>query len=192
MKKQILIAIALILTLNTYAQKKNTKVIVPIDSSTNDVAYSKVILVDGVSKDELYNRAKEWYVMTYNSAKEVLQLDDKNAGKIIGKGTTSGVYRFMMSNTDFYLNYTLSVTVKDGRYRYEFSQFTVETVSKHSVGGRASIMEYLPYYAKEKGILYSAAKVIIPHMDEEINRLSASLQAAMSKSSSGIKSKDDF
>lgn len=191
MKKQLLTLIATAITSLCFAQKE-IKVIVPIDSSTKEVEYSAIIKVEGISKDELYNRAKEWFVITYNSAQDVLQMDDKSAGKIIGKGTSSGKYKFMMSNTDYYLNYTLSVTVKDGRYRYEFSQFTVETLGKYSSGGRSSINQYLPSYKNEKGILYSASKKIIPHMDTMVKETAASLESFMKKSDKSQQSKDNF
>lgn len=191
MKKQVATVFLLIMATSCFAQKE-LKIKLPLDSSTNKVIYSSVINVEGINKEELYNRAKEWFVVTYNSAKDVLQMDDKVAGKIIGKGTSRGQYKFMLSNTSYYLNYTLSVTLKDGRYRYEFSQFTVETLDKYSIGGRSALEEYIPYYEKEKGILYSASKKIIPHMDLLVKETSSSLESALKKSSPRQQSKDNF
>ena len=50
------------------------------------INYSEVVNVDSVKKEELYNRAKHWLVETFNSAKDVIQIDDKENGEIVGKG----------------------------------------------------------------------------------------------------------
>lgn len=45
---------------------------------------SEIIEVPG-TKDELYIRANQWMVRTFKSAKSVIQYQDKEAGKIMGK-----------------------------------------------------------------------------------------------------------
>ena len=50
------------------------------------VDYTEVVHVDSVSKNELYARAKLWLVDTYKSSINVIQLEDKENGEIIGKG----------------------------------------------------------------------------------------------------------
>lgn len=60
--------------------------IFPIDNRTGEITYSEIIKVDSVKSQELYIRAKVWFVHSFVSAKNVIQLDDKESGKIIGKG----------------------------------------------------------------------------------------------------------
>ena len=50
--------------------------------------YEKILEVPNTSKDEIYVKANEWFVHTFNSAESVIQFQDKEAGKIMGK------YRF--------------------------------------------------------------------------------------------------
>jgi hypothetical protein len=50
-------------------------------------------------------------------------MDDKESGKIIGKGTAKSSYTILLTVFYFTLHYTVSVTVKDGRYRYEIFDF---------------------------------------------------------------------
>ena len=56
------------------------------------LTYSEVIQVDGVSKDELYNRAKQWFVATYGDATKVIQNEDKESGIITGKAISGTMF----------------------------------------------------------------------------------------------------
>lgn len=165
-------------------RKKDEKIVLPTDSSTNLITFQEVIKVEGVSKDELYLRAREWFARTFVSSQEVIQMDDKQGGKIIGKGVSSGSYSIMLSPILYYLNYTVSVTVKDGRYRYEISPFTIEGTSPDGL--------YTVYRSGEKGIKYSISKKVIPHVKLVGESLSESLKVAMNTMAVGVKSKDDF
>ena len=51
-------------------------------------------------------------------------MEDKDAGVIIGNGIIPVYYKYMGVNTqDGYINYTISVYVKDSRYKYEMTDF---------------------------------------------------------------------
>ena len=76
--KFLLTTFLLTFYIRAFAQPPN----LPIDSTTHLITYSEVVKVDG-NKDELYSRAREWFAKTYNSAKNVIQMDDKD--KIVGK-----------------------------------------------------------------------------------------------------------
>lgn len=146
------------------------------------VVYTGVIKVDSVSKNELYNRAKLFFVKNYKSANDVLQLDDKETGQIIGKGifkipTGTG----LMARTSTVLH-RLSITVKDGRYKYEVANL-VEVFNTPGVGsGENSIDGYV--LSKKK---YSQSFIIDVH--DYVSKFVQSLIDEM-----GIKSekKDDW
>ena len=42
--------------------------------------------VEGVTANELFSRAKTWAAKAYVSAKDVIQLDDRDSGRLILKG----------------------------------------------------------------------------------------------------------
>lgn len=120
MKKLLLI---LFLPAITIAQKGKTKSFNILPEVDGVVVYSGVITVDSsLSKIELFNRAKIWFVNEYKSAKDVIQMEDKDAGVIMGKGIAevSYVMNFMASN---YANiyHTVKVYVKDGKFKYEIT-----------------------------------------------------------------------
>ena len=105
----------------SFGQKETPKL--PIDSNTNKITYSEVVTVDSLtSKQELYSRAREWFAKTYNSSKEVLQMEEKESGKILGKALIQVYYKMLgMDHEHGYINYTITIAVKDGKYKYEIT-----------------------------------------------------------------------
>lgn len=70
----------------------------------------------GIAKDELYSRALQWVNKTYRSGKDVIQSADKDEGVIQGKGVMK-----LSLPADDWINYTFYIAVKDGRFKYSFS-----------------------------------------------------------------------
>jgi len=62
----------------------------PIDTSTHKVSYSVITIATGVKQKELYSKAKQWVVYHYKSAKDAIQMDDPDNGKLILKGRVAG------------------------------------------------------------------------------------------------------
>lgn len=92
------------------------------------IIYSNVVTIDStINKNELFTRAKAWFVATYNSAKSVIQMEDKDAGIIIGKGVFdvqsggSGLGLFIVP-----VRHTVSIYLKDGKYKYEIKDLSGE------------------------------------------------------------------
>ena len=57
-------------------------------------------------------RAKKWFVDNYKSAKDVIQLDDKENGEITGTGN----FKISYYTRKPYISHTISIFVKEGRY----------------------------------------------------------------------------
>lgn len=87
--------------------------------------YTKVIQVDGVSKDELYTRAINWFTNSFRNANNVIQINDKQNGQITAKAHFVYNPNFFVGSGPVkgYIRYTLSIYVKDGRYKYEITDF---------------------------------------------------------------------
>lgn len=109
--------------------------------TSKELIYTNVVKLDSITKaNELYSIAKSWFAEKYNSAQDVIQLDDKENGKIIGKGKfkyNSNVFSYS-NGTKGYISYTISIAVKDGRYKYEIKNFIHEGNSLNP-GGAASL-----------------------------------------------------
>lgn len=115
----------LFLTIPLYPQ------VLPISTSTGKVTYEDVITIDGLSASQIYVRGNEWFAKTFNSANDVIQMQDKEAHKIIGKGAISVVLR--RANVGYFY-YTISFYAKDGRFKYEITDIYHENINGSSGG----------------------------------------------------------
>ncbi len=95
----------------------------PFDKQTGKITFSEVIHVgdSSTTRDELYSRAREWFARAFKSSQNVLMMDDKESGKLIGKGNLSIVPGLYL--TDSRVDFTLSLYLKNGRYKYEITDF---------------------------------------------------------------------
>jgi hypothetical protein len=135
--KRVFAIVFIFLTSLTYGQDKKLLDILPVIEGK--VTYSGVIQVDSADKNELYLRAKKWFVDTYKSAKDVIQLDDKENGEVIGKGYFKANWQVtFMSIQSVDVWHTITVAVKDNRFKYTITDFVVKyyvTPSTYSRGG---------------------------------------------------------
>jgi hypothetical protein len=181
--KSLLLSVCLLLSLGANAQGwKNP---LPLDSATHLVAYSGVVEVPGASKAELYSRAREWFATSFGSAKAVLEMDDREAGKLIGN-----------TNSDFTIHYggilgeapvrlwrTIRVEVKEGKYRYALSNFA--TSGYYYAQSDARPVEE---WFKASRILYNkdgspkpSTASVVAGVQQSAEGQAASLKAAMTK-----------
>jgi hypothetical protein len=84
-------------------------------------------------------------VKSFKSSKAVLELEDKEAGKLIGKGTFTAITEESMNDNEFIkkkglvskkvrerknkgdvgsISFIISIYIKDGRYKYEITDLT--------------------------------------------------------------------
>jgi hypothetical protein len=89
------------------------------------LTFTDVVQEENVSSDNLYNRAKLWFASAYKSSNDVLQVENKQEGMLIGKGAISYNSTFLsgMNTTVGNVNYLIKIFVKDGRYKYEVTDF---------------------------------------------------------------------
>jgi len=79
----------------------------------SDKSVERIINLDGKSKDDIYISANSWFVDNFNSAESVIQFQDKEAGKIMGKYT----FDVQESTYFFRIKSTLSIDIKDNKAR---------------------------------------------------------------------------
>jgi len=75
--------------------------------------YENVGDVPGVLKDDLYVKVNSWFVETFKSAESVIEYQDKEAGKVMGKY----VFNYSEGAYSYSVKQTISIDVKDGKYR---------------------------------------------------------------------------
>ena len=106
--------------------------IVPVDEDTKLITYKEVIPQEG-DKTKLYYRAIEWVNANYKNPTEATRIRDEENGLLEVK---SGFKIFNTDKKGFktdanVINYTLKLEFKPGRYRYTFTNFSIEAVSKY-------------------------------------------------------------
>lgn len=81
----LFIILCLFMSFGIKAQNDNYKEpVLPIDSSTKMIIYTKVIPVNE-TKDSLYTKVKKWFFSYYKNPTGVIRQDDANNGQIVGK-----------------------------------------------------------------------------------------------------------
>lgn len=107
----------------------------PFDDKGN-VVFSKVIQAEGLFKDDLYDRCKMCIVEIFNSANDVVQLDDKQAGILMVKGfskQSSDDVLGMQSSGQIW--FTLKIECRDERYKITMHQIRCRNNSKYIGNG---------------------------------------------------------
>jgi hypothetical protein len=83
------------------------------------VRFQEVVPVEGATVAELHTRAKLWAARAFKSAKDAIQLDDAQAGRLILRGSHQDVFGGV---TPVWYLFTLTVESKEGRYRWTLDQ----------------------------------------------------------------------
>lgn len=110
------------------SKAQNTSVApkMPLDEKTKLITYTKVKEITGVSKEDLYKRALSWANTYFKNPADVIREQDIEQGKIVCKA------RFKVMNLPDkkgfsteggVVQYTLNLQFKDGRYKYDFTEF---------------------------------------------------------------------
>jgi hypothetical protein len=103
------------------AQHRITVPLLPTDSLAQRIPFRGVVAVPGVTAAELQARAREWVVLTFENARQVIQLDDSARGVLIGRGYTETLIDRTLYPNDIAipLSFAFRLDFREGRYRYE-------------------------------------------------------------------------
>jgi hypothetical protein len=182
--KKIMFTISamVVLTLSSFSQTN----VFPIDAN-GEIVYSGIVNVDSINSKELYVRAHTWFANTFKSAQSVIQLDDKDAGKIIGKGFIQVVTPFkagIEGTIGFVGNvyFTLDIQTKDGKYKYVLSNFSyVHSNTNTEFDFKSSSVVKNGLYQKKWDMWWQNAKI---NTNTDVLNLIESLKKAMNTNNS--------
>ncbi|MDP3352435.1 MAG: DUF4468 domain-containing protein [Flavobacteriaceae bacterium] len=165
-----------------------------ISTSAQDtpLIFTDVVQVDSIiSKDILYNRARAWLNDVFIDYKEVSQIQDKEAGELSVKGIIFTRYLkngFGTPVSEWPCNVRCKITiwVKDGRYKFEFSDYydRCSSLESSSLGQLTSKEILESRYKWQKKIInenWNEAKLGATNKTKE---LIISLKEAMNKGES--------
>lgn len=134
-KKISTVFFMLLLSASVFAQKnKPVAPVLPMDAEGKLVVYTGVVEETGIMKSELFKRAQLWTKEFYPSATAV-QSADTTAMKIICKGKFDCKREVKGSQpvTSDRIIYTLTISFKDMKYKYEVSNILVQGSTSTSI-----------------------------------------------------------
>ncbi len=118
-------------------------------SSQEKLSFDKVINVEGVDKQSLYVGVKEWFGLTFKSAKSVIEVDDKDAALIIGNSNVDyGRSNIMYACYTGWLKFTIKIQCRDGRFRVELTNFVHEVKKGNSSGCELGMLTTAEEYGR--------------------------------------------
>jgi len=128
MKNSILtLLIAFGLSLNVFAQN------LPVDAGTGKITYLEVVDATGVKPADLLKVVKDW------ATKQGFTIKEESADKLVYNASTSVDYPNINGSATekSAVTFTLSVFIKDGKYRYIATDFVhVGDVKVKAIGGK--------------------------------------------------------
>ena len=97
----------------------------PFNEISGIFTYEDVVTIDGKNSDELYVAIKKWIALNYNSANNVIQLDDKENHTLIVKGN----FQTSLFGKKGWYSHTINIVTRDNRFKY-----IITVSSYYSVG----------------------------------------------------------
>jgi hypothetical protein len=131
MKRSVLIAIiAAAVSISAKAQEKENIRVDSIPLMDGAHQFQEIVKVDSsLKKDQLYKNAKTYFMDVFTGAKDAFQYDDKQEGRMIGKGFMQvSDYKSIfpaVAVLKWELFYNLEITCKDGKYKYRLYDILV-------------------------------------------------------------------
>jgi len=159
----------------------------PVPYIDGKVKYSEVIQVEGSSPAQLYGKAKLWFATAFRSAQDVIQLDDRENGNILGKGVILKDEQRGLTQIRKTWYFTVKVQVKDGRYRAEIYDITYTfEMPGNNIGAGVSKINLDEYFQNPKiyeknGSLKDAAATFASETNDYMNGLLTDLKKSMTE-----------
>lgn len=182
MKKLLLIVPLLVYTSSVLGQ--NRPWVLPRDEN-GKVYFSEVIQADSMNANQLYNNAKLWFSDVFKSAKDVIQVDDREAGRVVGKAWQDIYVKVLGMPNATKLWFSLSIQVKDGRYKIEmYDMMYQQYPSQHDLNPRPQAIEFwfsAEAYYKSNGKARSINESYKEETEKAWEKIKTSLKAKMGK-----------
>lgn len=198
----------ILLSLSSFGQKRKG-----ITAETVKQLYNSMPKVDGkyeyievvrldttYKKDMLYRNSKLFFADAFKSARDVLQYDDREEGKVIGKGNLSieGEQNILLSyvTEQWTVNFSLEIFSKDGKYRYRIYDFNIDN-RRVTSGGNSTDNVYNTtlsideaYKETQKGVSKKMNRKMFAELIGRVNSTITEIKAYMAKKESA--SNSDF
>jgi hypothetical protein len=192
---KLILTLLLLLPVYLKAQIITDNPVVPYDSIARKINYTGIIHVDSLSKEQIYRSAKAWLIQEFEFAHGQIAMDDENSGRIIARGTIFGKNLKGLLSVPFSITFIIDIRVKNGRYKYELTDFTVlagVTDEMLPDWRRMDIYVTDAKYRNRKGEYSGVAKQHLGILDGNARMIVNGLKDAVAHKVYYYKSNDDF
>lgn len=134
----------------------NAQVVMTKDSFP---CFQSVYKVEGSNSNQIHTLLKTWIAINYKSAKDVIQLDDPENGKIIMKGTSDFYYTIYLSQIPCTCRYIITFDIKDNKFR---ASMEISDITASYRYGDSSILSHISPNSKSawtKSVYSSVIKI---------------------------------
>ena len=115
MKKEKILVLITFLLLSYFSQAQ----LIMIDGETGEYKYEEVVMVDGVSQQEIEARAKKWLELYYSSIDSIKVLDTS----INTPAQIDFTWKLVDKSIPIQIFFDVEIKTKDNKYKYSFSNF---------------------------------------------------------------------
>lgn len=149
------------------------------------LTYSRILTIDSIGKNAIYDRALVWCSKSFNSSQSAVNVSDKEGGIIAGKGSYDSYYK-VPGKRDSIVSYTFSnyffdwlIEIKEGKARFSLKNIVLrESNGDHPVtmGGKPPIKVMFQSPSKTQIEWDMSKKYFVRNMDAIVNNLYADLK----------------
>ena len=149
MKRLFLIVLIAAASVTVKAQNKGGIQLDSIPVVDGKYQFQEVVKVDNsITKDQLYKKAKAYFVDVFTAAQDAFQFDDAQEARIVGKGRlTVSDYKSVFPSVAVLrwdINYNTEIICKDGKYRVRIYDIVVTKESHVSENNSRTVNFTIP------------------------------------------------
>jgi hypothetical protein len=101
--------------------------VVPLLANAESVTFDQVYEVPGATKDQIFSTSRIWIAEHFNSAKAVIEYENKDDGVIVGNGFIPCPWSTFQCIGNWRVGFTMRIDMKEEKFRLTFSN-----LSQHS------------------------------------------------------------
>lgn len=152
--------------------------------------FQEVVNVDNnVTKDQLYKKAKTYFMDVFTGAKNAFQYDDPQEGRIVGKGyLTVSDYKSVFPGVavlKWDINYNTEIVCKDGKYRFRIYDIVITKESHVAENNSRTVNFTIPDLytgmAKQRGAYKTLYPKVFNKMVADFKERTGTLKEYMEK-----------
>ena len=87
--------------------------------TTDQLNFQRVYEIKNIPSEEIFDRTVEWMAVTFVDSREVVELKDRERGKIIGNGMEE--FKDVVNIRE--CKFMITIEIKDNRFRITFSNY---------------------------------------------------------------------